>query len=528
MSAGESLRRPLASDHVGHLTDAFGALLSKVEDLALKNGQLQKQLKEVQAQNKSERSQSPSDHAPQSVLQGNNLSYREAGSFISNSERKDGLQPRRPSNTTDVIILEEEKPWYEDEIIKSGVRAWKHLRAKTDQQGPSNPKAPGPTPIFTASSRTDIAAAAHGDAPVATEQGFVTKSPLPNLRCPFAPKTAFGQQSRSTSTSSIQEEQTRRCALPTPPDTRESLFEDPTAAKIHDANLASPSPSANGSASKCPIRFLDQHSPEEVARYFTLHKHEIPRSHEVCVKRYQMNEESIRQLDAKYGNLVSMIQGLGMKHQPILATKESDAVETYAAEDVAAALLDRQSKEKVEKWATNCTESVHATVEEAVSQSSGTRSGHFDRPLKDIRVGESPTRPWGISVPYIEGSASSSCPGEVASKEAVPSVLLSKIGAPPLTETRRGPQKFDRCPFSHQKSGATNTSGAIPSYQDGWGSQMMEEGEPVKKQTSIEAESNVYDKPTLPNMVFNGPVFIGYSAEQAANLLQNYLNPTMV
>ena len=40
----------------------------------------------------------------------------------------------------------------------------------------------------------------------------------------------------------------------------------------------------------CPIRFLDQHSPEEVATYFERHKHELPRSHEVCVKRYQSND----------------------------------------------------------------------------------------------------------------------------------------------------------------------------------------------------------------------------------------------
>ncbi|KAK3060873.1 hypothetical protein LTR53_019968, partial [Teratosphaeriaceae sp. CCFEE 6253] len=30
----------------------------------------------------------------------------------------------------------------------------------------------------------------------------------------------------------------------------------------------------------CPIRFMDQHSPEEVATYFEKHKHELPRSHE--------------------------------------------------------------------------------------------------------------------------------------------------------------------------------------------------------------------------------------------------------
>ncbi|KAG9618412.1 hypothetical protein KCU64_g22634, partial [Aureobasidium melanogenum] len=43
--------------------------------------------------------------------------------------------------------------------------------------------------------------------------------------------------------------------------------------KIPDA-----APSVQGSSTDkvCPIRFLDQHSPEEVAAYFELHKHELP------------------------------------------------------------------------------------------------------------------------------------------------------------------------------------------------------------------------------------------------------------
>jgi len=66
---------------------------------------------------------------------------------------------------------------------------------------------------------------------------------------------------------------------------------------------------------------MDQHSPEEIAKYFENHKHEIPRSHAICVNRFQRNGESMRQIDEKYGNLVNMIQGLGQKHKPCYQVK---------------------------------------------------------------------------------------------------------------------------------------------------------------------------------------------------------------
>ncbi|CRK12934.1 hypothetical protein BN1723_017316, partial [Verticillium longisporum] len=79
---------------------------------------------------------------------------------------------------------------------------------------------------------------------------------------------------------------------------------------------------SSGNAAKCPIRYLDQHSPEEIAHYVETHKHELPRSHEVCVRRYQRSEDQIRKLDAKYGNLVSMVQCLSTLHKPMLPTSQ--------------------------------------------------------------------------------------------------------------------------------------------------------------------------------------------------------------
>jgi hypothetical protein len=212
----------------------------------------------------------------------------------------------------------------------------------------------------------------------------------------------------------------------TPPPTG---FIDPITAKIQ-------AEAPVDSTAKCPIRYLDQHSPEEVAQYFENHKHEIPRSHEICVKRYQTNTESIRQLDAKYGSLVNMIQGLGVKHKPLLPTEDH---------------------ERVENWA------------EKLSHDEEDREGHFERPLKEIRVGESPSRPWGISVPI---------------------------------DTPQAEKPGSQCPF--------DASGKA-----------MPPGHPKVNQEQKDTSTPAYINPQLSGMIFTGPVFIGYSQEQAAGLLKS-------
>ena len=58
------------------------------------------------------------------------------------------------------------------------------------------------------------------------------------------------------------------------------------------------------------------------------------------MRRYQSNEEQIRQLDAKYGNLVSMIQGLGAKHKEMLPEEPGEEAGSEVAE------VDKRSNEK--------------------------------------------------------------------------------------------------------------------------------------------------------------------------------------
>ncbi|KKF94247.1 hypothetical protein CFO_g3404 [Ceratocystis platani] len=87
--------------------------------------------------------------------------------------------------------------------------------------------------------------------------------------------------------------------------------------------VAEESKSHEDPSATCPIRYLDKHTPEEIAQYVEKHKHQIPRSHEICVRRYQQSDEQVRKLDAKYGNLVSMIEGLSQLHKPMLASEEA-------------------------------------------------------------------------------------------------------------------------------------------------------------------------------------------------------------
>lgn len=280
-------------------------------------------------------------------------------------------------------------------------------------------------------------------------------------RCPFD-AMAHLDEPQDTSTSSARR---RPESLPTPPPAQERFASKSFLDGSQNTNL-SPPLSIPGSASKCPIRLLDERSPEEIAEYFETHKHEIPRSHEICVKRYQSNAESIRQLDAKYGSLVNMLQGLGMKHQPLLPAKEDEE---------ALAEMDAKSAKKVENWAGNVKEShdVEASADQEDLPSSSVvdteeRQGHFDRPLKEIRVGESPSRPWGISVPG--GIASFRNPNE-----------SEEIPTPRVTAPNVAPQSQ------------------------------------AKKATNERPEGTAVEK---PQMVFTGPVFIGYGAEQAADLIK--------
>ncbi|GAB7350477.1 hypothetical protein MBLNU459_g1073t1 [Dothideomycetes sp. NU459] len=348
------------------------------------------------------------------------------------------------------------------------------------------------------------------------EQDFTVEGTPSKLGCPFASMTnrtltphaasvvsRYRPDATATPRSSLSRANGRASSVAR---SRSSLA-DPISAETCAA-LESPrkppdmEASVQGSNRACPIRFLNQHSPEEVAAYFESHKHELPRSHEVCVKRYQSNEESIRQLDAKYGNLVSMIQGLGQKHQPMLPGK--DEVDEDAE--------DRESAEKIRKWA--------ASVDTDQNEINGTgqrddmddeeRQPHFDRPLKDVRVGESPSRPWGIQVPIRVDRRKSS--GSSVAAPAPATKDIEQTGEVPAGKPRGA------CPFGFDagiKPGKPEKAEA-----ELFGAQ--EESRPAFIQPEASDSKGMQVPSTPARMVFTGPVFIGYTMEQASALLKSH------
>ncbi|KAI5241499.1 hypothetical protein E4T42_07982 [Aureobasidium subglaciale] len=304
--------------------------------------------------------------------------------------------------------------------------------------------------------------------------------------------------------------------------------------KNHEAE-----PSVQGSSTDkvCPIRFLDQHSPEEVAAYFELHKHELPRSHEICVKRYQSNEEQIRELDAKYGNIVSMIQGLGQKHVSLLPETLGDDHQQDMDDD------ERASNEKIRQWASTVYTGPDAPVEEQAEED-GDRLPRFDRPLRDVRLGESPSRPWGIQVPIEAEDRRNSVLSSVGAAAVPPTPQLPTEGQP-------GRPK-GKCPFGFDQQEQPDQE-----KQDKPTVEEVEETAVRKvEETAIQESVKPETKPTFvrqgqfkastekaagqhpvfikaepgeqkdqahtgAQMVFTGPVFIGYSVQEAMTVLQS-------
>lgn len=324
-------------------------------------------------------------------------------------------------------------------------------------------------------------------------------------------------------------------------------FTDPIRAEIcgNDGGAA-PSESMEGSAPVCPIRFLNQHDPEEVAKYFENHKHDLPRSHEVCIKRFQSNAESVQQLDRKYGDLVSMIQGLGQKHQEFLPPEPEEDEDEDDPEMIG---TEAKKDNRVHNWAEEVSASLdHLTPDKDPSGEDGAdeaRTSHFDRPMKEIRVGESPSRPWGISIPvkYMEEAGSSSSAGSAPT--ASPPLPLDTIA--PVEENK---PKVSKCPFDHKAM--AKMAASIPAL-DGESSQpppppphASDPPPPLPPQPQPQPQPQPAPEPqaksssqhasqpepaptekevprTIPQIVFNGngPVFFNYPPEQLMTILQN-------
>ncbi|RFU79118.1 hypothetical protein TARUN_3127 [Trichoderma arundinaceum] len=349
----------------------------------------------------------------------------------------------------------------------------------------------------------------------ALEQDFTVEGKKGNLQCPFA-KDAAAQANEEP--------------LPeTGRDFAPNHSEDPICVAMYEEETSQHGAVNGTQASKCPIRFLDKHSPEEIAHYVEAHKHELPRSHEVCVRRYQRNEEQIRKLDAKYGNIVSMIEDLSHLHKPMLPEEEHARRPSNAT---------RTSNDRVESWAHAVSASTDPeTPAEPPADIDEDRQSHFDRPLKEVRVGESPSRPWGISVPVYEQSGNGA--GHPMSPPPAPVRMPS-----PVQSTQTPAKPAGKCPFGHTATNPSAFAGLniTPSPHP-----PTKNAPPLNAQDSMPVtptkvphehhsahehrstipqptfiNPDVSKAPGGPQMIFTGPVFIGYPMEQAIQFMNQY------
>ncbi|KAJ5096285.1 hypothetical protein NUU61_005641 [Penicillium alfredii] len=345
------------------------------------------------------------------------------------------------------------------------------------------------------------------DPSVSLEQDFTTNGTQGSLHCPFSKpnQTSEGPAVNGNGDApKIQIDDT--CG-------HENL--DPIKAE-QDERHSSHTPSARSSngrcpVSRCPIRFLDKHSPEEIAEYVERHKHEIPRSHAICVKRYQRDPQNMRQLDVKYGGLINMISGLGVKHQAFLPNRQANGGGDEQTSHSA-------SSERVEKWA----EDVDLTTP-GPQNDDDKRQSHFDRPLREVRVGESPSRPWGIPVPVAHQP---SIPAPFSGSASVP---ISPDTQPPISPdpsppVAPEPKPAGRCPFGHDAPQPNPDAAKIDPPWANWGAGQADPGDQGDAGAKSKSEGPTTTKPDLPStpahVTFNGPVFFGYSAEQTASLMQ--------
>ncbi|KAL8719694.1 MAG: hypothetical protein Q9225_003326 [Loekoesia sp. 1 TL-2023] len=422
-------------DIVNQLATGFGALLEQVQELDKRNTHLEQLLDRIQEQVRVNQSTALPVQPTSSIP---SIYHKDT----TGTSLESGLHVDYEDNQLHLGKVSENIKWH----ITGGFKAWSTLRCDGIGQYPR---------LDRASVRLQQGSA--GDPQLSSprrRKADVTPCPFVSQQVPRE-AVCDTREVSSSKNGSIFGDHAR------PKDN----IEDPIAVEARPAEISSHHPSQAGSTSKCPIRFLDQHSPEEVAAYFKNHRHEIPRSHEICVKRYQRNEDQIRQLDHKYGNLVNMIQGLGQKHQPMLHTRTDE-------ENIS---QGQTSQGKVDAWAKEVNDDHKAHVSHAAGDDiSSLRDGHFDRPLKDIRVGESPSRPWGISVPQAANIPPSAASG---AEDPDPNDL-----PPPALPT----------PSSHPP-------------------EQVRTGSPFNSPTPTGGH---------PKMVFTGPVFIGYSPEQITDMLE--------
>ncbi|KLU82060.1 hypothetical protein MAPG_01139, partial [Magnaporthiopsis poae ATCC 64411] len=348
--------------------------------------------------------------------------------------------PKRASNSDNAQIAI---------FIREGRKVASRLSSMTDRSKPSTESSRN---LLSSTDMTTLS-------DTVLEQDFTVQGKKGPLKCPFSAQAAAatGGEDKELPGGGGHPNAVAPEAPVQNQDATPHHERDPICAAMID-EAGSQGAASAAAAAKCPIRFMDQHSPEEVARYVETHKHEIPRSHEVCIERYQRNEDQIRKLDAKYGSLAGMIADLSQLHKPMLPRPEhqedADGASNRRVEDWAHEVSANKPDDPPEQGVTPVSPAPRAMDADGGHghHDEDGRENHFDRPLKEVRVGESPSRPWGISVP-VYGSATLHSGGDERPVSPPP----APVHMPPVSDPKTprsgaagkaGPSK---CPFDHTK-----------------------------------------------------------------------------
>lgn len=174
-------------------------------------------------------------------------------------------------------------------------------------------------------------------------------------------------------------------------------------------------------------------------------------------------------------------------------------------EDIVDRDEEKKSNERVQNWAKGVsvdgiseTGAVTPPVEDGED-----RERRFDRPMKEVRVGESPSRPWGISVPYVEQT-------NIQESARRPEESVTRLSKLPVVS----PESTKKCPFDHD---IKPKNGELPRMD-------AKSAEGTRPQPAFIQTSDLSRMATNggPQMIFTGPVFVGYPIEQAMALMQQW------
>jgi hypothetical protein len=214
-----------------------------------------------------------------------------------------------------------------------------------------------------------------------------------------------------------------------------------------------------------------------------------------------------------------MIQGLGIRHRPLLPVKDDDEGSSIKAEQ-------GMRDERLEQWAEGVNETYGESDEGSVvkdedkSDRGRSHEVNSDRLLKEIRVGESPGRPWGIPIPPLPEPVLVANPSEHAEPAHLTATNTNSTPMTPLP-SQEANTKRKACRIRHPRQLPTTNPDSPQQFQP---------PEPMRTSPTpniqikhnaafVTPSATAVDPAGRQQMVFTGPVFVGFSVEEARAVL---------